>query len=164
MDRIINEIVQSLAALNAFKEPYGKKMFKNVGSKDFWLSVVHRLLEIYEGGPVTLPPTNEGIISLIKGLGRQRMTSGYPYQLKADVLGVIGAPHSWNQALFVLHWLAQVVETGVDPKLGHPRQSESPELLKEIGTEENIFDFVSNAISTKVGFEEAGRRYLSTME
>ena len=70
MDRIINEIVQSLAALNAFKEPYGRKMFKNVGSKEFWLSVVQRLLEIYEGGPVNLPSTNEGIISLIKGLGR----------------------------------------------------------------------------------------------
>lgn len=64
----------------------------------------------------------------------------------------------------MLHWLAQVVETGVDPKLGQPRQSESPELLRDITSQETIFEVVSNALSTKMNVEEAARRYLSTLE
>lgn len=74
---------------------------------------------------------------------------------------IIGAPHNWNHAVCMLHWLSQVIEAegagGEDLNL-------MSEGFNEYAEEESIFDMVRKGIENRVTAEELSRNYLSQQE
>lgn len=87
--------------------------------------------------------------------------------IRDDLLTVVGAPHNWQQAISLLHWLANVVDYDLNP---YARlDSGMPSLLQDSfedskKTKEDIFEVVREGIDKKIASHSLAADYVEKHE
>ena len=158
---MINELFNTLAGLNpSFRELYKKAKLKTANKTTF-NELLSQLLLLYDENTVSFNLSDEEVAQLFRDLG-------YPYLIRDDVLKIIGAPHNWQQAISMLHWLAQVVEYQAGDLAVRPSESPVDLLCEPVvvdqASEDSLFDIVRKGIDKKVRVEELARNYMNQQE
>jgi hypothetical protein len=87
--------------------------------------------------------------------------------IRDDLLTVVGAPHNWQQAVSLLHWLANVVDYEVN-SFGK-NDSGLPSLLQDSfddskKTREDIFEVIKEGIERKIPSHALATDYVDKHE